>query len=506
MHLWGFLLLLTPAVPAREGASERLPTRRRRAHAHLASTMALFDRLGVDVIRKLCEHIEPHDTLCVALSCKALRSGWTTLKTTVPAHEMRKLQWAIAHGYQVDKNTFCAAAAMGSTEVLEFVRQLVPLEHPDLEEAVYRVILSHCDDSGLPSDDRKACVKRAPVTLQYLESVCGYSFESPCEVTRGWLQSAAFHGSDEVLKWLHHKGCWEATWWHAVDDDDEGGWHTTMAQELVAGTDLRPWGEIVPAMRWLRSRGYAWLAGDEEVVSTAAHAQDWESVEWLQAEGCPWAHQVYGGAISTRCTARMERLAWLLDAGCPLRSECYHYAAKAGSIEVLEWLLAHGCRPRGRFGRFALLCAAKRGDIGVLQWLRRAGVPMDSGATATAGRGGQLEALKWLVSHGCPWHVQSGPRGFGQGYLYDLLPRLSLCEHVCEGVMHDYNWHTEESKWETGQGHLEVLKWLVDQGCALDVDRCRNITDRINNDQCSYGTNGSTDASLPISLWLRCKA
>ena len=53
---------LTPAVPAREGASERLPTRRRRAHAHLASTMALFDRLGVDVIRKLCEHIEPHDT------------------------------------------------------------------------------------------------------------------------------------------------------------------------------------------------------------------------------------------------------------------------------------------------------------------------------------------------------------------------------------------------------------------------------------------------------------
>ena len=87
--------------------------------------------------------------------------------------------------------------------------------------------------------------------------------------------------------------------------------------------------------------------------------------------------------------------------------------------------------------------------------------------------------------------------------MYDLLPRMSLCEHVCEGVSQSKR--MEESDLEAGQRHLEVLKWLVDQGVPLDVNRCRNITDHINNEYCRYATNGPTDASLPMSEWLRCK-
>ena len=54
--------------------------------------------------------------------------------------------------------------------MLELVRERVPPKHEELESAVDRVILSHCDRWGNPSADRKAYVKRAPVTLQYLES------------------------------------------------------------------------------------------------------------------------------------------------------------------------------------------------------------------------------------------------------------------------------------------------------------------------------------------------
>jgi len=74
------------------------------------------------------------------------------------------------------------------------------------------------------------------------------------------------------------------------------------------------------------------------------------------------------------------------------------WAARRGSLAVLEWASENGCY----WGPGTCAAAAKEGHFEVLKWARQNGCPWDKWTCCRAAQGGHLAVLQWAITNSCP--------------------------------------------------------------------------------------------------------
>ena len=124
--------------------------------------------LPTDMIRAVCDSVSQFDVLATALSCKTLRACWTTLQTALHVGNLHSLQWAHANGYHLSVKTFFIALRKGNFVTLDWIRSQIVLSKQDLWEAT---VYACCMNYRIDCDHKRV--------MDYLESVCGLSFELP---------------------------------------------------------------------------------------------------------------------------------------------------------------------------------------------------------------------------------------------------------------------------------------------------------------------------------------
>ena len=109
-------------------------------------------------------------------------------------------------------------------------------------------------------------------------------------------------------------------------------------------------------------------------------------------------HDVLCGAV--RLTpAALDKLDWIYNVkGVPIDAEAIKSAVAAGSEGVMRWLQQHGAV----CNQVTCCTAARHGNLEVMQLLRDAQCPQVGTVTEAAVSGGDLDALRWLLQHGCP--------------------------------------------------------------------------------------------------------
>eukprot|EP00953_Heterococcus_sp_UTEX-ZZ885_P018305 10224-Heterococcus_DN1.PRE.2 len=115
--------------------------------------------------------------------------------------------------------------------------------------------------------------------------------------------------------------------------------------------------------------------------------------------GMPYSRAVLLGASER---GSVVTLRWLhFDQSCALPHNITVFAARGGGVRVMQWLSERGCTLNTK----TLFNAAKYRRLRVLEYLHSAGCPMaDSGrACKIAAWNGSLQVLQWLRAHGCPW-------------------------------------------------------------------------------------------------------
>ncbi|AJF97763.1 ankyrin repeat protein [Pandoravirus inopinatum] len=155
-----------------------------------------------------------------------------------------------------------------------------------------------------------------------------------------------------------------------------------------------------------------------------------------------------------------ETLRWLIGVGCPYDAETVWKLAARGRLGTLQWL--HGIGNRGEpivsddaigdgkptnvhridvnrcMWHEVARAAASGGHLDVIQWAKDVGHPWRDGICDAAARGCHLNVLSWAYDeHGCAWSDRS---------------KAKACKRAVR------------------RGDLELIKWLVDRGCPLDVD------------------------------------
>lgn len=131
----------------------------------------------------------------------------------------------------------------------------------------------------------------------------------------------------------------------------------------------------------------------------AARSGHLHFIEYLEDKGIEWRSEEVISAAAEG--GHVWLIIKLLEMGCPIyESVTMEYAASAGQIEVMEWLIQEYNDEIDA----NIISYASRGDrpLPVIKWLHMQGYPLTTDVIQGAVESGSYAAVKWLIDMGCP--------------------------------------------------------------------------------------------------------
>lgn len=170
---------------------------------------------------------------------------------------------------------------------------------------------------------------------------------------------------------------------------------------------------------------------------------------------------------------RFATVRWLHEVkGCPLSSAYFNSAIIAGNFGFLKWLRTVGCPyPEDPY----LLCsqAAWQERLDILEWLVGIGCKMRPEIASIVSARGNIEMLKWVVNNteGFQWSARCVAEASRNGHLEMLK---FLLENGCPMSNNRFGTYSKWDDWSAmaraaGGGHWHVVQWLVEQGYELSI-------------------------------------
>jgi hypothetical protein len=178
-------------------------------------------------------------------------------------------------------------------------------------------------------------------------------------------------------------------------------------------------------------------------------------LEWLRAESwCVFDRNTCAGAAFG---GQLPALQFLRNEGCDWEGEYMaSYAAGSGSVESVEWL-------RQQQGVViddgALSVAASHGQTGMCEYLRSIGCEWTQRTCDLVAMFGHLDTLRWLRGNGCPWNVREVCTGAACCGSTDMLEYL-----IEQGEVLDAELLTEALNCTGPGSKLQAAQWLRQHG------------------------------------------
>ena len=151
-----------------------------------------------------------------------------------------------------------------------------------------------------------------------------------------------------------------------------------------------------------------------------------------------WPKEKYGMRHDFEdMVVRVPLLEWCVRRKYKPDARTFQATARGGDMDAVRWLREHKCPWDDTIpGTNACIGAARGGHLDVLKWLRTEGCPWDEKTCWHAAYGGHLNVLKYAHENGCPWNKWT-------------------CVEAAEG------------------GYLDVLKYAHENGCPWNVVTCK---------------------------------
>lgn len=216
----------------------------------------------------------------------------------------------------------------------------------------------------------------------------------------------------------------------------------------------------IDALKFLQKKNYSW---DHRICSFAASGGHLELLQWARTKGCPWNknssdenYNSHRKLLFSEYQSKSDTLHSIFVSSLDLAElgNACDYAAESGYIDILKYVLAHGC-------------------------------PFDELTCAMAARGGQLEVLKFLRNElNCPWDYRTVFSAAAMGHLDVLKWTIA---NSCESTSIGHLGYVSAAG-----GHFKVVKWLIEEKFYID------------NYTCYYAaSSGNLELfKLLVSIWL----
>ncbi|BCU03248.1 F-box domain containing protein [Pandoravirus japonicus] len=163
----------------------------------------------------------------------------------------------------------------------------------------------------------------------------------------------------------------------------------TMCKQAAAHDYKHDDGATIRALYALGHRGNA------RATEWAASAGNIETLRWLVVQGCPVDHQTM---TNVAWSGQVDCLRYLCETGHACDADVYAAAIRGGSVACLAYLDQKAC-PRPDH---PMLLASESGRLGPLRYLHEEGrVPLYPDACLLAVQHGSVECLRYVHKRGC---------------------------------------------------------------------------------------------------------
>ncbi|PNH08244.1 Ankyrin repeat domain-containing protein [Tetrabaena socialis] len=314
--------------------------------------------------------------------------------------------------------------------------------------------------------------------------VCRWLRLQSCPYGYYVLGEAAKGGHQAVYEWLLADGCSDGTLAAGLAAiEAAGGGHVGLMDWLLGSAPISGIPGLLQGaaagvdLPTLQRVHHAYLGGsgeglgrEERFVLAAAAASptaDWcAKVEWLEGQGCSRTADTCARAAGL--PDGRARLEWLRLRGYPLSAEVVVEAARGGNVDALQYVLAEGVQVDARSAQRAASGAALDGHLAVLQALLHApgfGIPAlrSADAALNAAHNGHMPVVVWLAE----------VRGAAKVLTVEVAESAAS-----SGSMELLAWlHAQGCPWGASVlaaaargGSEEQLEWLVAHGCPMGED------------------------------------
>ena len=183
-------------------------------------------------------------------------------------------------------------------------------------------------------------------------------------------------------------------------------------------------------------------------------------------------------------------LEWVQSQGNGFNLKTLATAAEYGQLHVLEWFYTHTNKfettydeSQERIWPLIVTSAAKHGHIAIIEWLSELiETDWEQECCTVAAKHGQLKLLKWFKEHdyveyNSPVTLSAAVEAEQEKIITWLIRNdAEFDSEVCAVAaakgnrtvleLGKQNWTDNTSRNAAKHGHFEVLKWLLEKGCA----------------------------------------
>jgi hypothetical protein len=216
-------------------------------------------------------------------------------------------------------------------------------------------------------------------------------------------------------------------------------------------------------------------------------------LNWLRAEGfCGFSQDTCAGAA---VWCQLPALQYLRSEGCVWDAEeIARRAARSGSIELVEWLRQQQgiVINAGTMAR-----AAGAGKIAMCEHLRSLGCDWNTTACSWTSVGGQLDTLRWLREHDCPWDVGNVCVSAVENSYVDILDYV-----IEQGEVLDAELLTAVLNHAGAYNQLAAAQWLRQHGAEWPAVHAVNEYQHWSYDTLAWARAQGCTSPLPADLYL----
>ena len=102
-----------------------------------------------------------------------------------------------------------------------------------------------------------------------------------------------------------------------------------------------------------------------------------------------------------------------------------------------------------------------------MQWLRSEDYPWDEGLCFEAASNGHLDIIKWAIDNGCEWNEETCNAAASEGHL----------EILKWAIEHDCPWNSDLLYNALPTNNLEIIQYLLEIGC--EADSCDGVSEEV---------------------------
>ncbi len=196
---------------------------------------------------------------------------------------------------------------------------------------------------------------------------------------------------------------------------------------------------------------------DFEYDNSCAHAVMGGNIDMLtfvRLCGCEWDGTTF------ECAAKYNHLhilKFLKKHKCEISNYASVHVAENGNIEMMKWLIVNSYVIHDE----TCQTAAAYGHLDMLKLLRQGNYYWDIYTCLMAAKNGQLECLQWSIENGCDFDVS---------YIYSDAACFNQLHIIKWMRSKGYVWDSKTCANAAKNNHFELLKWLVKEGCELDIN------------------------------------